>query len=151
LAALGRAGIVPQPADYYLNGGAAYYQTYATADGRHLALGAVEPKFWEAFCRGAERPDWIQRQNEPMPQTALKGELAAYFAKLTLDEAVARFHTEDCCLTPVLDLALAAESPHFRQRGLLPRGSAGDYQALFPALVDGESPKVRAPLVELDE
>ncbi|HLG88505.1 MAG TPA: CoA transferase [Alphaproteobacteria bacterium] len=151
LAALGRAGIVPQPADYYLNGGAAYYQIYPTADGYHLALGAVEAKFWEAFCRGAERPDWIERQNDPMPQSSLKAELAAYFGALTLDEAMARFWPEDCCLTPVLDLALAAESPHFRERGLLPRGPSGDYQALFPALVDGEPPKARAPLVELDE
>jgi crotonobetainyl-CoA:carnitine CoA-transferase CaiB-like acyl-CoA transferase len=151
LAALGRAGIVPQPTDYYLNGGAAYYQTYATADGYHVALGAVEPKFWEAFCRGAERPDWIQRQNDPMPQIALRAELAKYFAELTLDEAMTRFGPEDCCLTPVLDLSMAAESPHFRQRGLLRRAPAGDYQALFPALVDGEPPKLRDKLVDLDE
>ena len=151
LAALGRAGIVPQPGDYYLNGGAAYYQTYATADGRHVALGAVERKFWEAFCRAADHPEWILRQDEPMPQTALKAEVAAFFAERTLDHTLAQFASADCCLTPILDLRAAAESPRVRQRGLLPRGSAGDYQALFPALVDGEPPQPRAPLVDLDE
>ena len=60
---------VPQPETTYLNGGAAYYRVYATRDGRHITLGAVEPKFWRAFCDAAGRPDWIARQQEPLPQS----------------------------------------------------------------------------------
>ncbi|MEZ5507592.1 MAG: CoA transferase [Gammaproteobacteria bacterium] len=61
-----------------LNGGAARYRTYQTADGFHVALGAVEPKFWQAFCDAAGHPEWIARMDEPLPQTALQQEVAAF-------------------------------------------------------------------------
>ena len=61
----GATGAVPQPRATYLNGGAAYYQVYATSDGRHGALGAIEPKFWATFCTAAGRPDWVARRPKP--------------------------------------------------------------------------------------
>ncbi len=79
LAAAGQ--VVPQPESTYLNGGAAYYRVYATRDERHVMLGAVEPKFWRAFCEAAGRPDWIERQVEPLPQTALIGRISPAFRR----------------------------------------------------------------------
>ncbi len=65
----------------YLNGGAAYYQVYATGDGRHVMVGAVEAKFWQAFCEAAGHPEWIARQDETLPQHGLIADVAACLAR----------------------------------------------------------------------
>jgi len=144
----GATGAVPQPRATYLNGGAAYYQVYATRDGRHMALGAVEPKFWAAFCNAAGRPDWVARQAEPLPQVALAADVAAVVGALTLDECVARFGAADCCASAVLDLGEAIASPYHRDRGLVRPAPDGALQALFPARVDGVPPASRPPLIQ---
>ncbi len=145
LAGLRSRPVSPPPDSTYLNGGAAYYRIYATADGRHVALGAIESKFWAAFCTAAGRPDWIARQSEPLPQHALIADVAVVLATFTMAEAIARFGAADCCLTPVLDLNEAVATPHHRERRLLAE-SRGTIQALFPAWFDGAPPHPRAPL-----
>ncbi len=142
---------VPQPESTYLNGGAAYYRVYTTRDARHVMLGAVEPKFWRAFCDAAARPDWVTRQQEALPQLDLIRDLAAFFGGLTLDECEARFAAADCCISPVLDLAEAVATPHHRERGLVRRTPQGMLQALFPVLIDGEPPSARPSLTEAGE
>ena len=142
----GATGAVPQRRETYLNGGAAYYQVYATRDGHHVALGAIEPKFWAAFCNAASRPGWVARQAEALPQAALIADVAALIATLALDECVARFTPADCCLSPVLDLGEAVGSPHHRSRGLVRLAPDGALQALFPARVNGVPPASRPPL-----
>jgi crotonobetainyl-CoA:carnitine CoA-transferase CaiB-like acyl-CoA transferase len=144
LAELG-AGIETGPREGLLNGGAACYNVYATADGVRVSLGALEPKFWKAFCSAAERPHWIARHHDPLPQHELKAELAAMFGTLTLAECNARFSPAGCCFAPILDSRSAVDSLHYRDRGLV-RDSSTGLQALFPAIVDGESPSLREPL-----
>lgn len=148
LAALARTGASPQPGRELLNGGAARYRVYETADGRYMSLGALEPKFWRAFCVAAGRPEWETRHADPLPQTALIVEVAAMFRRGTLDEWRHRFADSDCCCAPVLVLADAVESPRVQARGLVRRTSSGELQALFPARVDGERPALRKPLRE---
>ena len=148
VAAYGLDGTVPVRRETYLNGGAAFYQVYATADGRHVALGAVEPKFWTAFCDAAGCPEWAVRQEEALPQSALIADVAALLATMTLEEALSRFGAADCCLGPVLDLGEAVASPHHAGRGLVRRAPDGALQALFPALVDGVPPPSRPRLRE---
>ena len=142
----GANGTVPGRGKTYLNGGAAYYQVYATADGHHVVLGAVEPKFWHAFCLAADRADLIARQDEPMPQTALQAEVAAIFAGMNLAEATARFDDVDCCFSAVNDLGQALGSTQIDERRLVCRSAGGDLQALFPAWIDGAPPVPRADL-----
>ena len=144
LAELG-AGIEARPREGMLNGGAACYNVYETADGIRVSLGALEPKFWRAFCLSAERPDWLARHQDPLPQHELKAELAAMFGTLTLVECNARFSECGCCFAPILDLRRAVDSPHYRDRGLV-RDSSSGIQALFPAIVDGQTPSLREPL-----
>lgn len=146
IAALGAHGEVPQRRESYLNGGAACYQVYATADGGHVAVGAIEAKFWAAFCRAAGRPEWIARQTEALPQTALIADVAACLARLTLAGCAVRFADGDCCTAPVLDLAEAVGSPHHRARGLVRATADGSLQALFPAHIDGAPPGPRPAL-----
>ena len=62
---------------------------YATRDGRHVAVGAIEPKFWSSLCTAAGHPEWIARQGGAI--AAARAECvtpAVYFATLTLDECV---------------------------------------------------------------
>lgn len=147
IAEFGATGIVAQPRTTYLNGGAAYYQVYAAKDGRQMALGAIEPKFWAGFCTAAGRPDWIARQGDALPQTALIAEVAALFGSLTADECVARFAPADCCFSLVLDIEEALVSPHHRDRGLVRSVPSGALQALFPAHIDGVPPATRLATV----
>jgi len=146
VADFGANGTVPGPRETYLNGGAAYYNVYATADRRHVMLGAVEPKFWSAFCRAADREDWIVRQTEPLPQHRLKADVQSYIGALSLQQCIDRFGTSDCMLSPVLDLGEAMRADHVRARGLVMRAQDGSLQALFPARIDGEAPAIRPPL-----
>ena len=145
LAGLRARGHSPAPDSTYLNGGAAYYRVYATADRRHVVLGAIERKFWAAFCNAAGRPQWIDRHGEALPQHALIADVASLLGGLTLAECAARFGAADCCFSPVLDLNEAAASPHHAQRGLVPEVS-GSLQALFPAWIDGNRPSPRERL-----
>lgn len=140
-------GTVPKPATTYLNGGAAYYRVYATAEGRHVMLGSVEPKFWRNFCERAGRPEWLGRQSDAMPQTQLQAEVAAFIKSFRLSEVLAQFEGVDCCLSPVLDLGEALQADELAARGLVVPGPNGArLQALFPARVDGIAPKPRAPV-----
>lgn len=140
------AGTIPRRGHHFWNGSAAFYQVYETQDGRFVMLGAVEPKFWQAFCRAAGRPEWAPRQDEPQPQLQLRSDVAAMFRTLTAADCLARFGAADCCLTPILDLQEAVQSPHYQQRRLVRPGDDGRLQALFPAIVDGEPPDLRAPI-----
>jgi crotonobetainyl-CoA:carnitine CoA-transferase CaiB-like acyl-CoA transferase len=145
LAGYGATGVAPQTDDTYLNGGAAYYRVYRTRDARHVVLGAVEPKFWRAFCEAAHQPAWLARHQDALPQTELIGELDAFFATLSAAECIERFAAADCCVTLVLDLGEAVEAPHHVARNLLRLGPHHDLQVLFPAWIDGVPPAVRGP------
>lgn len=143
IADLGESGRVPVPEGGYLNGGAAYYNVYRTADERHIVVGAIEPKFWRNFCLAAERPEWIDRHHDPLPQHALKADISDMFAALTLADVLARFDQGDHCVSEVRDLNAALSDARVRRRALVRRGAEGDLQALFPALIDGEAPASR--------
>jgi crotonobetainyl-CoA:carnitine CoA-transferase CaiB-like acyl-CoA transferase len=142
-------GVPDQPSAYgagQLNGGAAYYQIYATSDGRHVSLAAIERRFWEAFCNAAERPEWISRHGDAFPQTGLTREVADMFRTMPLAECERRFDRVDCCFSKILDLRSAIASEHQRSRGLVEHGADGIVHPLLPVLVDGEPPLPRPPL-----
>ena len=133
-----------------LTGGAACYQIYRTADNRFIALGAIEEKFWRTFCSTVERTDWIERQQEPLPQKELIAELSELFAGATLADWQQRFSGIDCCLEAILEHAEVAAHPHVRQRKLLQqRPNVVNYDTLFPVWVDDNPPLHRQPLREL--
>ncbi len=101
-------GDVPRRGELPLAGSLICYRPYACADG-WVTLGALEPKFWQALCRGVGREDLIAAQFE-RPGSAAHGEVEAIFAARTREqwEAFAREH--DCCLEPVLELDEALDS-----------------------------------------
>jgi crotonobetainyl-CoA:carnitine CoA-transferase CaiB-like acyl-CoA transferase len=99
-----------------LTGGAACYGVYRTKDGRFVALAALEPKFFSAFCVGIGRPELAARQGEE-PQDALRADLAAVFATRTRAEWAAFAAEHDACLEPVLEGDEPREDPQLRARG----------------------------------
>jgi len=104
----------------FLSGGLAHYNLYACSDGRHVALGSLEPKFWQGFCMLINRPEWIGRM---LPQAeevaALKKDLAALFLTKTRDEWVALAEPADICLTPILDMDEVENNEYIRHRHLI--------------------------------
>ncbi|MFP5213786.1 MAG: CaiB/BaiF CoA transferase family protein, partial [Acidobacteriota bacterium] len=114
-------GRIPAPGDDFLNHGFACYNIYETKDGRHMALGALEPQFWKAFCERAGRPEWKTRNHfEPGPhQKSLQEEIAAFFREKTQAEWVECFGETDCCCEPVLDLAQVMDGDLMCQREMV--------------------------------
>ncbi len=145
VAAFGANGSVPRRGETYLNGGAAYYQVYAIREARHVVLGAIEPKFWHAFCLAAGRRDWIERHSDPLPQRDLIDDVARFLETKTATEVEERFGRVDCCLSLVNDLGEALTHQHVEQRRLVRPDDHGNLQALFPAWVDGAPPGTRDP------
>ena len=92
-----------EPVPRLLTGGVACYRIYETADGRHMTVAALEPKFWENLCSLLERPDLVERQFD-----AELPELETLFRSRTLPEWRALLEPADTCVGPVLTLAEAA-------------------------------------------
>ncbi len=109
----------PGAGEDLLNGVLPCYNLYATQDGRHLAVGALEFKFWKAACDVFERPDWVQRhwQRGQLPGSpdcaALRAEVAQLVASQPLAVWSERFAQADACVTPVLTLDEAQAHPLF--------------------------------------
>jgi crotonobetainyl-CoA:carnitine CoA-transferase CaiB-like acyl-CoA transferase len=138
----------PERAANLLNGGAACYNLYRTADGRFVSLGNIEEKFWANFCTAVGRVQWIARQWEPFPQTALIAEVASLFASEPLGHWERALGAIDHCFEPVRDFAEIAEHPQVRARGLLQAtdGAEPRLEILYPAWVDGAPPAPRPPV-----
>ncbi len=86
-----------------LNGGAACYRVYETADGGYLAVGALESKFWDAFCRTLGKPGWAARQYGPLPQITLIDDVAGVIRTRTLEDWTRIFDGVEACVTPVTE------------------------------------------------
>jgi alpha-methylacyl-CoA racemase len=119
----------PERGRLELAGGLLCYRPYRCADG-WVALGALEPKFWRAWCEGVGRADLVERQFEP-PGSDAHAEVEREFARRTRDEWAAFNAEHDCCLEPVLELDQALASPLFAAREMI---------------VEVEQPGVEAPV-----
>jgi alpha-methylacyl-CoA racemase len=96
-----------------LDGGAPHYNVYRCADGKWIAVGALEPQFYAALLDGLGIDDPALRPVAPQSSWhALRERIAAVFATRTLDEWCAVFEGTDACVTPVLDLDEAPNHPH---------------------------------------
>ncbi|MBA3865190.1 MAG: CoA transferase [Solirubrobacterales bacterium] len=110
-------GEVPVRGEGQLSGGALCYLPYEASDG-WISCGALEPKFWAAFCAGVERPDLLEVQFEQPGSDAWK-QVAEMFRSRSREEW-RRFNDErDCCIEPILDLDEALDSELVRAREMV--------------------------------
>ncbi len=100
-----------------LGGGLVCYRPYQCADG-WVTLGALEPKFWQAWCRGVGREDLIERQFDP-PGTPAHVQVQGVFMERSRDEWQHFASEHDCCLEPLLGLDEALESALVREREMV--------------------------------
>lgn len=113
-------GSDPVPGRDILSGGLPCYSTYQTADGRWLAVGAIEPKFWSAFCIALDRPDLIARGwDMGTKRDAAAAEIAGAVATKTLAEWMEILETVDACATPVLTLSESLDDANAKARGMV--------------------------------
>ena len=104
-----------------LDGGAPFYDTYTCADGRHVAVGALEPQFYAELLAGLgltdadDLPDQYDRTGWPQ----LRTRFVAAFATRTRDEWAGVFDGTDACVTPVLSFGEVPAHPHVAARGTI--------------------------------
>jgi len=136
------AGRTPVAGRTLLTGGVPCYRIYETADGQHLAVGALELKFWQAFCDAAGLAE-LREQHWALGLAAgsdssdvVTERVAERIGERTRREWEEVFAKVDACVTPVLTPAEAVAHPHHHARGLVHR--RGNVTALGPlAAIDG--------------
>jgi crotonobetainyl-CoA:carnitine CoA-transferase CaiB-like acyl-CoA transferase len=120
LQALEQHGRPPPRGEDLLTGGVPCYGVYPTRDGRWLAVGALEAKFWRALCETIGRADLVAAQLATGSAGAkVRGELEKVFASRTLAEWIHAFDGVDACVTPVATLNEALDDPQFAARGMV--------------------------------
>ncbi|WP_299872968.1 CaiB/BaiF CoA-transferase family protein [uncultured Cocleimonas sp.] len=124
----------PEREALLLNGGAACYNIYQTADDRFIALAPLEMKFWLAFCKALSKPEWIDRQSDALPQTSLIQEITELFKTESLSHWNAVFEGVDCCYEPILLADEVARHPQ-----IISRGNLNNANPQFAAWIDGEA------------
>ena len=111
-----------------LSGGVPCYGVYPTRDGRFVAVGALEDKFWRRLCVELGRADLAPYGlAEGSEGARVRAEVATIFAAQPLAHWVARFAGIDCCVTPVATLDEALADPQFRARNMVQRRADGTH------------------------
>jgi alpha-methylacyl-CoA racemase len=113
-------GPAPRRGELMLGGRLLCYRVYACADG-YISMGALEPKFWAAFCRGVGREDLIEHQFDA-PGSWAHGEVEAVLGRRSRADWEAFNAEHDCCVEPVLELDEAVEDEQVRARGMVVDG-----------------------------
>ena len=120
------------------------YGVYATGDGRYMAVGALEAKFWRELCGVLGRPDLEAKQLTTGKEgESARREVAAIFSSRTQAEWVERFAGTDCCVTPVLSLKEALANEQFVARGMVAEGPSGCRQYAPPFKLSGHDFHIR--------
>ena len=127
LAAVASTGKAPPRGADFLSGREPCYGVYRTADGRHMAVGALERKFWERVCDVLQRPDlkachWeIRAEADARDAQWGKAQTSAIFASRPQSYWVEKFAGEDCCVSPVLTLEESFQDPQILAREMVLR------------------------------
>ena len=125
-----------------LDGAAPFYDCYTCADGRHVAVGAIEPKFWRCLIEGipnalldaARRAELLEQHMDQESWPRTRETLRVIFAARPRDEWAALFRGTDACVTPVLSLREAHADPHaVARRSFAPAPTGGDDVVPAPA------------------
>jgi alpha-methylacyl-CoA racemase len=131
-----------------LDGHAPFYDTYTCADGRHVAVGALEPQFYAALLAGLGLDgEDLPAQYDQSGWPALRARFTEVFATRTRDEWAEVFAGTDACVTPVLSFAEAREHPHLAARGTIVERDGVPQAAPAPRF-SRTAPAVPGPLAD---
>jgi alpha-methylacyl-CoA racemase len=135
-----------QRAANLLDGGVPFYDVYETADGRHMAVGALEPQFYEELVKGLGLAGELPDRYDVARHDELRRAIAGRFLERTQAEWRQVFEGTDACCTPILPMTEAAEHPHLKARGtyvardgLLQPAPAPRFSRTEPSLTTGPS------------
>ena len=143
LHALEQAGRTMPRGEDLLTGGVPCYGVYPTKDGRWLAVGALEDKFWRTVCTTIGRPDLVAGHLAVGDEGArVRAELDAVFGARTLADWVARFGGVDACVTPVATLDEALRDEQFAARGMVVTDADGAHSYAPPWTISGHAFRV---------
>jgi crotonobetainyl-CoA:carnitine CoA-transferase CaiB-like acyl-CoA transferase len=115
-----------------ITGGSPRYRLYPTRDGRMLAVGALEQKFWDAFCDIVTLDPRLR--DDSIDPAATASRVAALVANETAETWAVRIAGRDCCCSMVASVEEAMRDPHFAARGLFSHQPAGPDGQTIPAL-----------------
>lgn len=150
LMAYNEHGAAAERGEDFLTGALPWYNLYPTLDGRHVALGALEAKFWQVFCAEIDRSEWQDQPSDPEARRRIRHELTELFASRPLRHWVERFADIDCCLTPVLTLEEAMQDPQLIARRMFVR-NGGRTGYAFPIRFDPPLDPVARPAPALGQ
>lgn len=136
----------PNRRDNLVDGGAPSYSIYRTADGLHVAVGALEAPFFEALKKGLGLV-WHGNHLDPARWDELRTLMVARFATRTRADWVALFAGTDACVTPVLSLTEAADDEHMSARGSLYRRDGRVEAGPAPRFMRSGNPELARPPV----
>jgi crotonobetainyl-CoA:carnitine CoA-transferase CaiB-like acyl-CoA transferase len=128
-----------------LSGGAACYNIYQCGDKGFISLGAIEPGFWNNFCNAVSKPQWAERQYEPMPQKRLIKEVAGLIATGSVNHWCDLLDDIDCCFEALFSADDIARQEHLKSRRAL--SAAGP---TYPAWIDQQAVETATDFEELE-
>jgi crotonobetainyl-CoA:carnitine CoA-transferase CaiB-like acyl-CoA transferase len=112
-------GTPPSRGRWFLTGALACYRVYAAGDGRYLAVGALEPKFWSVLCEALGVPELAATQFDPERQEEMAERVADIFLTRSRSEWVVALAGLEACVAPVNDVAEAVEDPQLILREMV--------------------------------
>ena len=136
-------GVEPGPGHYILTGRYACYDIYTCADGRHVAVGAIEPQFWRNLVGLLGLEQYAGAQLDDDLQDEVRAAMAAVFATRPRDEWVAELGPADTCVSEVNSVAEAVADPQYVARGVVVDAvsdSAGAFRQSAPVWAGTEAP-----------
>jgi alpha-methylacyl-CoA racemase len=144
-------GAEPGPGHDVLTGRYACYDTYRAADGRWLAVAAIEAKFFTNLCAALGCDRWTDHQYDDAVQDQVRAAFAAAFARRDRDAWVAILSDHDTCVSPVQSVSEIAHDPQFTGRGAVVEAKDTDGRSFcqVAAVLAGMAP-VPAPVVVRD-
>ncbi len=146
----------PKRGEQMLDGGKACYAVYETIDGRYISVGALEPKFWTAFCKAIGKSEFIPLQDDPLDkQLQLKREIQRITLTKTLSEWMEVFSEIDACVSPVLTFQEMIKDPQIISRGMIQQindSALGQVRQIGVPVKLSETPgAIRSPAPKIGE
>jgi len=127
-----------------LDGGAPFYSVYETSDGRHIAVGALEPQFFEILLDGLDiDPDSMSPQSDRSGWPEMRRRFTEVFSTRARDDWENHFGGRDACVAPVLTMSEAPDHPHNRERETF-KTAGGITQPAPAPRFSSTSPEIRS-------